>query len=427
MRYDSNEPILTRRDLLRLSAAGVMSVPAWGLLPTLAAGAAEQARAGAKHKSCILLYMAGGASHIDTFDPKPGNGELKPIVTSVPGIQVCEHLAGVARHMKDIALVRSMRTTEGSHARARYLIQTGYREGSGGVVHPQLGSIASATLGRSDSELPNFVAIAGNKNKSVSLGPGYLGSTHAALRVEDPAKGVNDLRPDGSLAAFDGRAPLLEGMEQDFLARTRAGGAKAHQEMYRAAARLMHSDKVKAFDLDREPVSVRRTYGSDKFAEGCLLARRLIEVGVPFVEVMLDGWDTHRDNFPRVKALSARLDRGLSALLEDLRQRGMLDSTLVVWMGDFGRTPQVKGGGRNHWAPGWTTLLCGGGLKTGQVIGRTDRHGGRVEERPVSASDFIATVCKALGIDYRKQFMTRTGRPMRLVDKGEKPIAELFA
>jgi uncharacterized protein (DUF1501 family) len=427
MRHCTSEPILSRRDLLRLSAAGVLSMPAWGLLPALAAGAAAQVRAGARHKSCILLYMAGGASHIDTFDPKPGNGEFKPIATAVPGIHVSEHLPGLARQMKDIAVIRSMRTTEGSHARARYLIQTGYREGSGGVVHPMFGSVASATLGRSDSPLPNFISIGSPKNKSVNLGPGYLGPAHAPLKVEDPAKGVNDLRPADSLSAFDGRAGLLDGMEQDFLDRTRAAGASAHREMYRAAARLMHSEKVKAFDLDREPASVRNAYGRDRFAESCLLARRLIEVGVPFVEVDLEGWDTHKDNFPRVKALSARLDRGMSALLGDLKARGLLESTLVVWMGDFGRTPQIKGNGRGHWAPGWTTLLCGAGLKTGQVIGRTDRRGGSVEERPVSVQDFLATICQALGIDYKKQFMTRLGRPMRIVDKGEKPIVELLA
>jgi uncharacterized protein (DUF1501 family) len=157
-----------------------------------------------------------------------------------------------------------------------------------------------------------------------------------------------------------------------------------------------------------------------------LLARRLVEVGVPFIEIDLDGWDTHKDNFPRVKNLSAELDQGMSALLADLKSKGMLDSTLIVWMGDFGRTPDIKGTGRGHWPKAWTTLLAGAGLKTGQVIGRTDRNGATVEDRPVAANDFLATICKALGIDYTQDFHTRSGRPLRIVMKNEKPINELF-
>jgi hypothetical protein len=420
-------PILSRRDLLRLSAAGVLSAPAWGFLPTLAAHAAEAVKAGGKHKSCILLYMSGGASHIDTFDPKPGNGEFRPIATAVSGIHVSEHLPKLAMLMKDISVIRSMRTTEGSHARARYLVHTGYREGPAGLVHPTLGAVASATLGQPGAELPNFISIAtAGKGRTQLLGAGYLGPAHAPLLVEDPSRGVENLRPVDSLSAFGRRAELLDEMDERFAERKQVAAARAHREAYRSAARLMRSEKARAFDLSQEPASVRKSYGSGRFSEGCLLARRLIEVGVPFVEVDLGGWDTHRDNFPRVKNLSAILDQGMSALLADLKSRSLLEHTLVVWMGDFGRTPQIKGNGRGHWPQGWTTLLCGAGLKTGQVTGRTDRNGGRVEERPVAINDFLATICKALGIDYRKEFTTRLGRPLRVVDKGEKVIAELF-
>jgi uncharacterized protein (DUF1501 family) len=422
---DTNDRDLSRRDLLRLS---VLSVPAWGWLAPLAAHAAEAARAGGKHRNCILLYMTGGASHVDTFDPKPGNGEFRAIQTAVPGIQVSEHLPLLARQMNDVAVVRGMRTTEGSHARARYLVHTGYREGPSGLVHPTLGAVASATLGQPGAELPNFVSITGSrKEKNQNLGSGYLGPAHSPLNVEDPARGVANLRPVDSLAGFDRRAELLDDMEQSFVQRKQAAAAKAHREAYLSAARLMHSEKARAFDLAREPASVRKAYGTGHFANACLLARRLVEVGVPFVEVDLGGWDTHRDNFARVKSLSAVLDQGMSALLADLKSRGLLERTLVVWMGDFGRTPQIKGNGRGHWPQAWTTLLSGAGLKTGQVVGRTDRQGGQVVERPVPINDFLATICKALGINYTREFTTRLGRPMRVVDKGEKVIKELFA
>jgi uncharacterized protein (DUF1501 family) len=418
---------LSRRDLLRLSAAGVLAAPASGWFGALAAQAGAAARAGKKHKNCILLYMNGGASHIDTFDLKAGNGQFRPIATAVNGIQVSEHLPRLARQMGDVAVLRGMRTGEGSHRRANYLLHTGYREGAGGLVHPTLGSVASAVLGDRDSETPNFVTIqAGKKGNNDRLGNGYLEPVHAPLRVEDPARALENLRHAGSAAGFDHKTALLDEMERGFTGRKQAPAATAHREVYRAAARLMRSAKVKAFDLSAEPPAVRKTYGGSPFGEGCLLARRLVEVGVPFVEVDFGGWDTHKDNFNRVKTLSTQLDQGMSALLADLKGRGLLEGTLVVWVGDFGRTPQVKNGGRGHWPAAWTTLLCGGGLKTGQVVGRTDRRGATVEDRPVSGPDFLATVCKALGIDYTQQFTTRAGRPMRVVDKGAKPVGELF-
>jgi uncharacterized protein (DUF1501 family) len=189
----------------------------------------------------------------------------------------------------------------------------------------------------------------------------------------------------------------------------------------------MHSKQGKAFDVADEPSSVRDAYGNTKFGTGCLLARRLVENGVPFVEVDMGGWDTHRDNTGRVKKLCDELDPAMAALIGDLKQRGLLDSTLVVWMGDFGRTPNVgKQGGRDHYPRAWTSVLAGGGIKTGQTVGRTDKNGATVEERATSAVDFMATVCKALGIDYTKDLYSRDGRPMRVVSKGEKVVNELF-
>jgi hypothetical protein len=410
---------------LKLSSLGALSVPASGWLNLLAARAAEQSPGvSKKHKSCILLFMEGGPSHIDTFDPKPQNksSEIKPIKTAVPGIQIGEFLPKVAEQMKDIALLRGMSTSEGSHGRARYYMHTGYREGVGGVVHPSLGAIASTFLGTKEGDLPNFFSV-GNR----AYGSGYAGPFHAPVEITDPSRGIENLQPPDSIGSFDKRVNLLQELEQGFVDRQQAASAEAHQATYKRAAALMHSEKAKAFDISQEPASVRDAYGSSKFGQGCLLARRLVEAGVSFVEVQLGGWDTHRDNAKRIKGLCGDVDPGMGTLIADLKQRGMLDSTLVIWMGEFGRTPHTgKQGGRDHYPRAWTSVLAGGGIKTGQAVGRTDKEGGSVEERPVNAVDFMATVCQALGIDHDKNYYTRTGRPMRVVDKGEKIVKELF-
>lgn len=414
---------LSRRDLLKLSAAG-LGIPMSGWFDILAARAAEQSTGKPRHKSCILLFMTGGPSHIDTFDPKPENksSEIKPIATSVSGVQIGEHLPKVAQQMKEIALLRGMSTSEGSHGRARYYMHTGYREGVGGVVHPSLGAIASAKLGKEDDQLPNFVSFGG-----LPFGAGYLGPLHAPLEIANPSLGVENLKPTDNLTAFDKRANLLDEIEKGFLDRTQAPPAEAHRLMYQRAAQLMHSEKAKAFDLSAEPAAVRDAYGRGAFGEGCLLARRLVEFGVSFVEVALGGWDTHRDNASRIKSLCGTVDPALSALIGDLKTRGLLDTTLVIWMGEFGRTPHVgKQGGRDHYPRAWTSLMAGAGIKAGQTVGRTDKDGGSVQDRPISAIDFMATVCKALDIDYTKNFHTRDGRPMRVVDKNEKLVKELF-
>jgi uncharacterized protein (DUF1501 family) len=408
---------ISRRDVLRCSGAALLGASASGWMRLLADEAAKQ---GVKKKSCILLFMNGGASHIDTFDPKPGNGEFKPIQTATPGVQFAEHLPTLAKLTKDMSVIRGMSTSEGSHARARYYIHTGYREGVGGVVHPTLGSVMSAAVGVKKPELPNFVSIAGG-----GLGPGYLGPVHAPLHVNDPNKGIDNLKPSEAFPAFDDKVSVLQQMEQSFIERKQTPAAVAHQTTYEAAVKLMHSEKAKAFELSHESSESAALYGASKFGRGCLLARRLVEFGVPFVEVDMGGWDTHKDNFGRVKNLSAQLDQGMGGLIKDLKQRGMLDSTLVVWMGDFGRTPEVKAGGRGHYPRAWTTILAGGGIKGGSVVGKTDDRGATVVDRRVGVNDFLATICLAMGVDPTKEFTTRNGRPIRIVDKGEKPLTEI--
>ena len=427
--FRHTEPPPSRRELLKLAAAGAGAAALSGWLGPLASRAAES---GPKGRACIVLWMDGGPSHIDTFDPKPDaraevRGEFKAIDTAVPGIRVSEKFPTLAGLMKDIAIVRGMSTEEPDHGRGRLYMHTGYRPGVGGVEYPVLGSVVSSELGASDAALPNFVVTGTPLNKyEFVMTPGYLGPRHQPLALSDPAKGLEDLKP---LAAdFDARVGLLEEIERDFAKGYPARTTEAHKTMLARTARLIRSDKAKAFDLDREPKSARDAYGDTTFGRGCLLARRLIESGVPFVEVYLQNWDTHEKAVAEAaKGLMTQVDRGMGALLRDLKDRGLLDTTLVVWMGEFGRTPQVnRNGGRDHYSRAWTTILAGGGVKGGQTVGRTDASGATVVERPVSARDFMATVCKALKIDYTKTVDTPGGRPVKVVEKGADPVAELF-
>lgn len=414
---------ISRRELLKFSSLGVLGASASGWFEVLAARAAADPAA---VKSCILLFMAGGQSHVDTWDPKPENKsvQFKPIDTSVSGIKLAENLPQLAKLAKEISILRGMSTNEGDHGRARYHLHTGYRQGVGGLIHPSLGAIVSSQLGQPNDVLPNFVSIDA-KNGGRANGSGYIGPMHAPLEMTDPNKGVENLQ---SLSGkSDKRTGLLEEMEKGFVERLRAPSAEAHQAMYQRAVALMRSPKVKAFDLSQEPAAMREAYGKSAFGDSCLLARRLVEFGVKFVEITLEGWDTHTDNFGMVKQLCGQLDPAMSALIKDLKDRGRLDSTLVICMSEFGRSPNPEGGdGRGHYAKAWSTVMAGAGLKTGQIVGRTDKLGATVVERPISTVDFMATVCKALQIDYTKCFTTNEGRPVRIVDKNEKIVSELF-
>ncbi|QEL16901.1 DUF1501 domain-containing protein [Limnoglobus roseus] len=409
----------TRREVLQLSAAGVFTAGMSGWMRVLADKVATTPATKGKHKSCILLWMDGGPSHKDTFDLKPdskGAGEFKPIKTSADGIQISEHLPKVAEVMKHGVLVRGMSTPEGAHGRAKYYAHTGFREGQGGVTYPSLGAIVSQQLGKPEATVPNYVAIAGR-----SFGSGFLGPKHQPLMVQAPDKGLEDLKALVSNTQFDKRVDLLKQMEEAFHREYKVDPVNDHKTTYDRAVTLMQSKEAKAFDITQEAAATRAKYGSGKFADGVVMARRLVEVGVPFVEVALGGWDTHLDNFTRVKSLSQQVDAALSSLILDLKDRGLLDSTLVVWMGEFGRTPNIntRGAkpGRDHFPRAWNLAMFGGGLKGGQVVGKTDKEGAEVVERKTTAQDFLATVCDLLGIDHTKENITPNGRPIKLVDK----------
>lgn len=416
---------LSRRDALKLSAAGVVGTGLSGWLNILAARAAETR---VRPKSCILLWMDGGPSHKDTFDLRPGTehgGPYRNIQTSVNGIQISEHFPRLARLMNHGAIIRSMSTGEGAHGRAKYYLHTGYKEGVGGLVYPSLGSLCSKEIGRQDSPLPNYVAI-GNR----SYGSGFLGARHQPLIVADAVRGVENLRPFVANSQFQNRVGLLTELEEGFHRTHQANVGTAHRTTYQRAVTLMQDRGAAAFDITAEAASVRESYGSSKFGEGCLMARKLVEAGVSFVEVNLGGWDTHQNNFERVRQLSSQVDPAISQLTTDLKDRGLLDSTLIIWMGDFGRTPRInqRGAqpGRDHYPRAWSSVMLGGGIRGGQVIGRTDAEAATVVERPVSTLDFMASVCQVLGIDYTKMNQTPIGRPVRIVDRGATPIAGLI-
>jgi hypothetical protein len=438
-------PIVSRRDLLKLSAAGVLGAGLSGWFE----GFAHAAAPFVKRKRCILLWMSGGPSQIDTFDMKPGHnngGEFKEIATKTPGVKICEHLPRLANWSEKMAIIRSMTSKEGDHGRATYLMHTGYLPTTS-VNHPTLGSIVSREIGREDSHLPTFVSISPYRAfNQAAYSSGFLGPNHAPLiiaentfnfrgdRAYEEALKVKDLEPTAKLDSkeIDSRIDLLRELDGDF-ARTRPDTPpRSHRSAIERAVKLMKTGARKAFDLEQEKASVRDAYGRNLFGQSCLLARRLVEAGVPFVEVSMGGlngqpfgWDTHGQNFTLMKTLCAGLDASWSALMSDLKERGLLDSTLVVWMGEFGRTPNINANkGRDHWAHVWTTVLAGGGIKGGQAYGKSTAGGETVDKNPVTVADFMATVLAGLGIDPDKQNVSN-GRPIRLAEKGGKPIESI--
>ncbi len=440
---------LTRREWLKLSAAGVVGFSLSGWLQQLAGQAQDPKR----RRSCILLWMNGGPSQMDTFDLKPGHangGPYKEIPTRVPGIRISEHLPKIAQHVDRMAIVRSMTSKEGDHGRASFLLRTGYLP-QGPIQYPTLGSLLAKELGDDKAELPNFVSIAPYRffNQD-AYGSGFLGPNYAPLTIADvglpgqqgqnsydQALKVQDLTSAGDVtpAQANARIDLLGDLEKDFLASHPEVAPLSHQSAYQRAVRLMRTEARKAFDLEEEKSAVRDAYGRNLFGQGCLLARRLVERRVPFVEVSLGGfngnglgWDTHAQNFPQVKALSEVLDPAWAQLMTDLKERGLLDSTLIVWMGEFGRTPKINGAkGRDHWPNTFSAVLAGGGIKGGQVIGSTTDDGTAIKDRPTTVPQFLATVCAALGIDHQKQNLSNVGRPIRLTDHGTVPIQDLLA
>ena len=419
---------LSRRGFLRgVSAAGIgaAGIGSLGLRELVALRAEDLQKKG---MSVIVLWMQGGPSQFETFDPKPGHdsgGPTEAIKTSVEGIHVAQHWPLVAEQMKDIALIRSMTNREGNHQRATYQLHTGYAP-TGSVKHPSFGSLVSKEIGDADNELPQFVAIGSSRGLS-GISAGFLGVGYDPFSVSSPER-----PPDNTKLAVEpgrlGRAiGLLNELEGEF---SRAGAAdrvREHRALYAKAKRLATSKSLEAFNISRESEKIRELYGDDSFGKGCLLARRLVEAGVTYIEVRSNGWDTHNDNFERIKTLAGGVDRGYAALIADLRDRGMLDRTMVLWMGEFGRPPRINGRtGRDHYPRVFNLAISGGGVKGGQVIGSSTDDGSRVKDRPVKVEDLFSSVCYALDVDTDKEHNSPLGRPLKIVDGGET-VTELFS
>lgn len=414
---------MSRRHFMRhLAGASALTIPAITLTNSIRAQADVLKR---NRKAAIMLWMGGGPSTIDLWDLKPGaatGGPFQPIRTS-GDMQICEHLPLMAEQMHHLSVVRSMSTREADHGRGRYYMHTGYVPNPN-VTHPGYGSLVAHELieQRPELEIPPFVAVGGG-----SVGPGFLGMSWAPFVVNSNGD-VRNLQMGLDRERTMQRMATLNLLETGFIKQRRGAAAVDHSKILDKTLSLMTSDQMKAFKANQEPESMRRRYGNSGFGRGCLMARRLVEAGVPFVEVDLGGWDNHNNIFPTLRDNKLPvMDQAFSALVSDLEQRGMLQDTALIWMGEFGRTPRINGNtGRDHWARAWSVVVGGAGFQGGITIGETNEDGTRVLTEPYTSQDLMASVCQALGISLERTFTSRSGRPMKIANSG-KVIRELFA
>lgn len=414
------------KSVLGVTALSAASVPAAALA---AAEAEEKKRGGGKAKSVIYLYMSGGMSHLDTFDTKPGaetQGPVESIKTDADGVQISQYFPNLAKQMKHVAVINSLYSNQGAHAQGRYYMHTGYTM-RGTIKHPDLGAWGAMHLGKANATLPANVKIGGN---SAGLGGGFLESQYAALPIGNPEEGLqySEISKGVSTDRFEERLRRLNQMNRRFSKTYDTKQSRAYASMYDEAVDLMKSKDLATFDLAQEDDELRDRYGRNPFGQACLLARRMAEKEVRFIEVDNGGWDTHGDNFERVEEKSAVLDQALAALLADLDSRGMLDQTLVVVATEFGRSPTIqydRNLGRNHYPQAFSCLLAGGGIKGGLKYGSTDDEGREVTEDMVTVPDFNATIATAMGMDLEKKTYSPSQRPFTVADKGA-PIWDLF-
>lgn len=412
----------SRRQFLK---AGLGSFAGLALHHNFGSLFAQDAAERAKARSTIVLWMDGGPTHLDTFDPKPGRktgGEFKAIKTAA-GIEICEHLPKLAQQGRHFSIVRSVHTGEDDHLRGRYLLHTGYKLG-GQIEHPSIGSIVSYERSE-NTNTPNYVTIKSDGNLIFydDAGPAFLGHDHAPFLIDNP------LDPLGTLRVVDDseeRMKLASDLDTDFTRSHEGENLAKRKNQQERIQKLKDSNFSKALDLGKETEEMKSAYGRTNFGFACLLARRLVEHGVKFVEVSMGGWDTHADNFRAVKGLLNTLDTPFAMLLKDLADRKLLDSTLVLWMGEFGRTPTInQANGRDHWGKAFSVVMAGGGVGGGRVYGETDADGAEVKKDPVTVPDIMATVCALHGIDPGKKYFTHQTGVVRVTENG-KPIKALF-
>ncbi len=416
---------MTRRHFMSHAALGSAAIlGANEFLDHFQLNAAEVTK---NRKACILVWLGGGAPTIDMWDLKPGSkngGEFKPISTA-GDLQICEHLPGIAKQMDSLSVVRSMSTREADHMRGAYFMHTGFVPNPT-VVHPTFGSVVSYEIGakRKELEIPAFVSIGGG-----GMSPGFLGMSHAPFTVDAGGRIRNAEMAGIDPNRLGARLSMLETIEDGFIKSNRGDAGQSHKDVYSKAVNLMRSEQMQAFRIDSEKPEVREAYGRGGFGDSLLMARRLVEVGVPFIEVNAPGsWDLHNDVFNTLKNQRLpQLDKGVAALTADLKQRGMLDDTVIVCMGEFGRTPRInQNSGRDHWATSWSVLIGGGGLKSGLAIGETDEDGTRIIGDSYLPSDLWSTVAYALKIPLDTVHTSKRGRPMKIAGGGQ-PIKGLIS
>ena len=429
--HTNRDGVVNRRGFLGQLAAGTTAgVVTLGWRDMLMAQAAELRKRG---KKMILLWMDGGPSQFETFNPKIGSknqGPCKAIKTNLPGLEISEYMPKTAQVMDKIALIRSMESGEVDHFRAIKLVRTGYAINPT-IAYPTWGSVVAHDRYDEKFELPAFVRIGKPRIKTRDVNSGVLGARYESFKVDSPGKMPDNVIPNVEQEVLQRRLALADELDQQF---GNAGGQAAVNEkkaIYDRTSRFVLSPRTKLFDLSTESDKLRDAYGRTTFGQGCLLARRLVEEDVSFVEVFSigerndQGWDTHKTGFTDTPDLCAETDAGYATLLTDLADRGLLDDTLVVWMGEFGRTPKIKkDGGRDHYAKGWITCFSGAGVNMGQVIGATDKDGVKVTERPIGVQDLFVTFCHILGLNPRDEITNDMNQPLKLVTGG-KVIKEL--
>jgi hypothetical protein len=426
---------MSRRHFMRHLAAGAATVPALNFISHVQANAAQLRK---NNKACILMWMSGGPPTIDIWDLKPGSkngGEFKPISTA-GDLQISEHMPKTAQVMNHLSVVRAMSTREADHGRGRYYMHTSYVPNPT-VVHPAFGSVVSYEVGtkRKDLEIPAFVSIGGGGSS-----PGFLGMANAPFLVDASGRIRNADMGDLPRDRLKQRLDMLDVVEDNFIKSQRGEYPQAHRDIYEKAVNLMLSPQMQAFKVDQESPETLAAYtgapaqggmmgGGGQFGRGLLMARRLVQAGVPFIEVDFGGWDLHQNVFDTLRNQRLpQLDAGIAALTADLKQHGLLDDVVLVWMGEFGRTPRINQDvGRDHWAASWSVMIGGGGLKGGIAVGETDKDGTSVTSgKAYLPGDIWATVARQLGIPLDTVHTSKRGRPMKIANGGT-PIQELLA
>ncbi len=422
-----NETELSRREFLS-RASLLAGACAWPVFASKSIDAAEANEAEARKrislespvKSVLFLNMAGGMSHIDTFDPKPGRDVAGPfgvVNSSIPGVKISDRLPRTAKELHRIALIRSVYSEEGDHNRAEYLLHSGHPVMGGFADTPSFGALIAFAKHKQGPYFPEHVTL-GRRGGIVGQG-GFLGTRYAAFHISGVDRPLNNIAPRGRVQPERAarREQLLRALDSNFAGKVSGDEIDEWKQIQASAVDFMNSEKLSVFDVNQEPEAVRARYGDTYAGRACLLARRLAQAGVPFIEVTVGGFDTHNNNQGRLAKILGELDPALSALLGELGSSGLLKQTLFVLSSEFGRTPDLSGAGdgRDHFPRAWTTLIGGGRVPPGAVIGETDKDGKKPTKDPVHLKNQVATIYQAAGIDPKEYLTSSVGRPFPLV------------